>query len=253
MKLRPSIGLVVWAACAGALVGRAPRQIDWDLWWQRILGDAVLSGHGLPNRLGAETFTAPGAAWTPQEWLFSTLYALAHRAGADALFGFAVGAVAALALAVVARTVAVRGGGALAQCCALPAVTLAMFGGLAVRAQTVAWLPFALVVHALAKRKPWLAVPATVLWCNVHASGVLAPALVAVWCAGTTLDARRLDRTTLQRVARRARLRAGDAGDAARVQAAAVRDDARRRARSAPTSASGSARWPIRWCSSGSS
>src|SRR5581483_10176419 len=105
------------------------------------------------------------------------------RAHADVAFGLAIGAVAALALAVVARTVAVRGGGTIAQCTALPAVTLAMFGGLAVRAQTVAWLPFALVAHALAKRKPFWAVPATIAWCNVHASGVLAPALVRVWLA----------------------------------------------------------------------
>ncbi|HZO95171.1 MAG TPA: hypothetical protein VFB22_15605 [Candidatus Baltobacteraceae bacterium] len=186
--------LVVWAACAGALVGRAPRQIDWDLSWQRLLGEHVLHAHRLPSRIGAETFTAPNAPWTPQEWLFSTLYALAHRAHADVAFGLAIGAVAALALAVVARTVAVRGGGTIAQCTALPAVTLAMFGGLAVRAQTVAWLPFALVAHALAKRKPFWAVPATIAWCNVHASGVLAPALVGVWAAGRTLESRRFDR-----------------------------------------------------------
>lgn len=194
MTLRRAPALLVWAACAGALVGRAPRQIDWDLGWQRLLGERVLDGGGLPAHIGAETFTAPGAAWTPQEWLFSTAYALAHRANADSLFGFAIGAFAALALAVAARTVAVRGGGAVAQCSAMAAATLAMFGGLAVRAQTVAWLPFALVMHALAKRKPWWAVPATVAWCNVHASGVLAPALVGVWAAGRTLDVRRLDR-----------------------------------------------------------
>lgn len=192
-RLAASPALIVYAVCAGALVGFAPLQVHWDLGWQLPLGEAVLDGHGLLTRLGAETFTAAGAPWTAQEWLFSTAFAAAHRAGLDAAFMGAVGVVAALALAVLAWTTAERRGGSVAVCLATFAATVAMLGGLSVRAQVIAWLPFALVMHALARRRPWWAVPAVIVWCNVHASGVLGPALVGLYAAGRTLETRRLD------------------------------------------------------------
>ena len=56
--------------------------IDGDLYWQRQLGEFVLTHHAIPTALGSETFTAAGAPWTAQEWLLGTIVALAWRANA---------------------------------------------------------------------------------------------------------------------------------------------------------------------------
>ena len=46
-------------------------QVDGDLSWQRWLGGVERASHAIPRRLGAESFAAVGANWTPQEWAFS--------------------------------------------------------------------------------------------------------------------------------------------------------------------------------------
>jgi hypothetical protein len=42
-----------------------------DLAWQRWIGEAIIRSHRIPTALGDETFTAAGAPWVPQEWLFA--------------------------------------------------------------------------------------------------------------------------------------------------------------------------------------
>ncbi len=162
---------------------------DGDLGWQRWLGERIAATFSLPQRLGHETFTAAGAAWVPQEWLFSLLAycsAISGRPLAAAVcLACAVGA-----LALVARTAASDGAHpyAIAFVTALAGVALVQSFG--VRAQVLAWpllAAFLLLIRSDGRRA-YFAVGVVALWSNLHASVVLAPVLAGAICAGNCLD-----------------------------------------------------------------
>ncbi len=179
---------IVLAGLAGADVVGALNvpPSDGDLGWQHWLGVQIL-GSGLPHALGAESFTAAGAPWVPQEWLFSTLLALAVAHGMGWLFALAVGTCAILALGCVALRCARHGAHPAAVALVLIFVDVAMSQSFGVRVQVVGWAMLAafLLALELPGRLRWAAILIAVLWANFHASAMLAPVLAAAAAAGS--------------------------------------------------------------------
>lgn len=162
---------------------------DGDLYWQRWLGELVLQTHRLPAALGSETFTAAGAPWVPQEWLFSTIVAIAMAHGLFLVLAIAVSALPiAILWSIFARCREVAPPAAIGI--ALFFCGWAFMESFGVRAQVLGWALFAAFALFIERRDRWYyaAVPTTVLWANVHASVALAPAIVAMRLAAAALD-----------------------------------------------------------------
>jgi hypothetical protein len=182
------IALVLWGGLFLLLSPLRPLS-DGDLYWQRWLGELILRTGHLPAALGAETFSAPGAAWVPQEWLLSLIVALAMRANAyvPLTLLFALIPVAIL-MSIYARSreraspVAI--GAVLLMC------GIALQASFGVRAQVLGWGCFAAFLYFLQRKDAWYyaAIPVVVIWANVHASAALAPAFLAARIAGEMLD-----------------------------------------------------------------
>ena len=167
-------------------------QTDGDLAWQRWLGDQILRTGAIPNSLGLETFSAPGAPWVAHEWLFSIGAALGRSGlGWYAFAGFsAFCAIAALALA--AYRAQRFGASAPAVAIVTAAAGIALFDSFGVRVQVIAWPLVVLFLLCLESEGAamWLAPAVAAVWSNVHASAALAPVLAGVATVGALLDAR---------------------------------------------------------------
>ncbi len=167
-------------------------QVDGDVSWQRWLGTTILQNGAIPRTLGSETFSAAGAPWLPQEWLFSIGIALAHGNLGWAIFAGLAAACAVVALVLSAMRAVRRGASARAVAVCSAAAGIALFESFGVRAQVVAW-PFIVgFLFVLETDGPaaWLALLVAALWSNLHASAALAPALGILVTAGAWLDAR---------------------------------------------------------------
>jgi hypothetical protein len=167
-------------------------QTDGDLAWQRWLGAEILRRGAIPNALGAETFSAPGAPWVAHEWLFSIGAALGKSGFAwDVFAGFsAFCAIAALALA--AYRAQRFGASPAAVAVGTAAAGIALFDSFGVRVQVIAWPLVMLFLLLLESEGPvaWLALAVAAAWSNVHASAALAPVIAALATGGALLDAR---------------------------------------------------------------
>ncbi|MBD5657516.1 MAG: hypothetical protein IAI50_20400, partial [Candidatus Eremiobacteraeota bacterium] len=168
---------------------------DGDLAWQRWLGAIVLHTHAIPRALGNETFSASGAPWLPQEWLFSLAANAARDGWAWDVFAGAIALCAAGALGLAAYRAERLGASprAIAVCAALGGV--ALFESFGVRAQVVAWPLIALFLLLLDLEGPWAfaAIAVAAVWSNLHASAVLAPVIAALFAAGAVCQTRRFD------------------------------------------------------------
>lgn len=165
-------------------------QHDGDLGWQRWLGTRVVSTLSLPQTLGSETFTAAGAHWVPQEWLFSVLLYLSGPSGWTAFSAFCA-LCAAIALSIVAWRAVRAGAHPYATAIAVAFAGVALFESFGVRVQVWAWplLAAFLLLIETDGRVAYFAIGIVALWSNVHASVVLAPVLAGVICLGNMLDA----------------------------------------------------------------
>jgi hypothetical protein len=162
---------------------------DGDLWWQRWLGNVVLHTHHLPTSLGSETFTAAGAPWVPQEWVFSVLVALAMSHGAFFIVRFLVSAIPAAILVLIYLR---------SRDQAMPEAigVVLLFCGMAfkesfgIRAQVLGWGCLAAFLLTLERRDRWFyaTIPIVVIWANLHASVMIAPAIVIARILGSALD-----------------------------------------------------------------
>jgi hypothetical protein len=164
-------------------------QADGDLAWQRWLGNTILRTGAIPRTLGPETFSAPGAGWLPQEWLFSLGAALAHG-DLWPLFAGTIALCATVALFLSAKRAERRGASPLAIALGTGLVAMAMLESFGVRAQVAAW-PFVVGFLALIEIDgPWAyaAIAVAALWSNVHASAMLAPVLAGIWAIGSFAD-----------------------------------------------------------------
>jgi hypothetical protein len=180
--------LVLWGGLFFVL-GPLHSPGDGDLYWQRWLGELVLRTHHLPAALGNETFTAPGAMWVPQEWLFSVAAAFSANHGLSILFYFFVSLIPIAILATIylrARAVA----DAEATGVALLFAGAAMLESFGVRAQVLGWAALAVFLYFLEQRdrRQYLAIPTAIVWANLHASVAIAPMLVLARTIGVAAD-----------------------------------------------------------------
>ena len=142
------------------------------------LGHRILATHAVDLRLGAETFTAPGAH-TYEGWLGAVIVALAGAFTG----GVAVVGVAAFfgALAVALVRTRERGGGAIA-CIAVAALsTVAALGTVTSPTATLDWLLLSatlLLVERGGARGAYVCVALAIVWCNVSAQGLLVPGIL---------------------------------------------------------------------------
>ncbi|MGZ3517852.1 MAG: hypothetical protein ACXWNK_10400 [Vulcanimicrobiaceae bacterium] len=158
---------------------------DGDLYWQRWLGNVVLQTRHIPTALGRETFTSTGASWIPQEWLFSALVAAAMNHGLFLLFALFVSSIpAAILLSVYARTRNRASPEVAAIVLILCGIALAESFG--IRAQVLGWGCFAAFLLFLDRRDRWFyaAIPVVAIWANLHASVMIAPAIILARIAG---------------------------------------------------------------------
>lgn len=171
------------------MLGPLRRPGDGDLWWQRWLGDLILSRHAIPQTLGPETFTSQGVPWVPQEWMFSVWVAWTSAHHLFVVLALLVSLIpAGILVSVYVRSRERAGPVAIAVAMIFCAIALAASFG--VRAQVLGWGCFALFLLCLERRDAWfyLAVPVVALWANLHASAMLAPAFLAARLVGGTLD-----------------------------------------------------------------
>jgi hypothetical protein len=182
------LALVCWGGLY-LVLGTIHQPGDGDLYWQRWLGELILQTHRLPTALGGETFTATGAAWIPQEWLFSLAVALA----ANYHFFFVLKAAMAVLPLAILVSILLRSrdssspesvGVALLFC---GVALLASFG---VRAQVLGWAGLAAFMFFVERRDRWYyaAFPAAIIWANLHASVAIAPLIVLARIVATIAD-----------------------------------------------------------------
>ncbi len=162
---------------------------DGDLYWQRWLGELLLQTHRLPTTLGNETYTAAGAPWVPQEWLFSLAVALASNAHLFFLLSVAVSVIPlAILISIYCRSRANAGTEAIGIVLLLTGLTfLESFGA---RAQVLGWGALAFFMLFLERKDRWYyaAFPTAIVWANLHASVAIAPAIVLARIVATVAD-----------------------------------------------------------------
>lgn len=182
------IVIVLWGGLFLAL-GFIKLPGDGDLYWQRWLGEALLQTHQLPASLGYETFTAQGATWIPQEWLLSLALALAAHSGLSAALLFLVSLVpCGILLSIYFRA---RGtANPVAIGVVLVFVGIAMLESFGLRAQVLGWAAFAAFLFFLERDDAWqwATIPTVILWANLHASVMIAPAIVIARAIGRLGD-----------------------------------------------------------------
>jgi hypothetical protein len=193
--------LLPWI-CVVAVVGRLAAVAvafppgDGDRLWQRWLGERIMHEHAIPRALGPETFSAPGAAWTPQEWLFSTALALGADQGVPWLVPLACALVVGLALVMLVLRCQRRGLSGPMTSAAVMLCALATIQSFGVRVQVVSWAGLATVLWLLESEGPlaWGVLPVTIVWANLHASVFLAPAVTTLFALSALLRDRRWSR-----------------------------------------------------------
>lgn len=180
---------------------------DGDLAWQHWLGTYVLHAHQLPQHLGHETFTAPGARWIPQEWAFSVAVAWLSSTQHFAVLAVLTTVAAVGALLLTTYRSHRRGATTFATALCTACTGFAMLQAFGVRAQIFGWLFLAVVLLLLDIETDWmfLALPIIALWANIHASALIAPAFIGAWTLGTWIE----DRAWTPRVERNFVLTAG--------------------------------------------
>jgi hypothetical protein len=165
---------------------------DGDLAWQQVLGTYVLHAHQLPQHLGHETFTAPGAPWVPQEWAFSVAVAWFTAHGRFSILAILTVLAAAISLGLVAYRAHHRGASTAATALVTALTGFAMLEGFGVRAQIFGWLFLSIVLLLLDLENDWMyaGLLAVALWANLHASVLIAPVLIGAWAVGTWIEDR---------------------------------------------------------------
>jgi hypothetical protein len=162
---------------------------DGDLWWQHWLGNVILDTHRLPSSLGSETFTAAGAHWVPQEWIFSVLVAFSMTHGIFWALQLLVALIpTVIFLSIYERARRSAAPEAIAMILVLSGNALAESFG--IRAQVAGWGCMAIFLMALERRDKWsyAAIPIAAMWANLHASAMVAPAIVLARLTGTAID-----------------------------------------------------------------
>jgi len=201
-----NVFVVVVLAFAGAIVALSARgEIQSDSWYALVSGRLV--GRSWVPHTDTLTVLSQGREWVDQQWLSHlALYGL-WSAGGWPLALLALDAMFLTAFTLAAAAARSRGATALATAMvAVPCLLLGL-GNIVFRAQTPAYVLFALVLLLVLEderrpsRRVFFCLPLLALWANVHGSVLLGAGLVAL--RGAALLAT-TDREALRRSAPRA-------------------------------------------------
>jgi hypothetical protein len=191
--------LCVVAFCwfAAVLLILGPRLLAQDGWLTLVSGREV--AQGIPHE-DALTVVTRGREWVDQQWLGQlAFYGAARLGGIGAIFVFHVCALLAAVSAAMAAARR-RGGSLRTVALVVVAMLLAAPPSWDIRAQSLAYVLFVLVLallveHRDSPRAPVLLVlPLLALWTNVHGSVLLGVALAIVWAGLVLLRPRRFTR-----------------------------------------------------------
>jgi hypothetical protein len=166
---------------------------DGDIAWQQWLGLRILQTGHIPLTLGPEAFTAPGAPWVPQEWALSVLVALTVGTPRFVLLVALTTLAGAATLVLSAWSARRLGASTICTAICVFCVAFSMVESYGIRAQVFAWAmlaAFMFVLRTSEGRGRWWMVPIVVVWANLHASALLAPALLALWTLGIAIQER---------------------------------------------------------------
>ena len=176
----------VWALIAIAIPaagGLAIKMSTVDLAYHLRLGDQIL--HGRFPRVDSFTFSAAGLPWIDQQWGAQALMNLAYRPDAWNSLLLMKAALIAVTFVFVYRACRTAGASARAAAGLTVAGYLVSAQNLGMRPQLFAAPLFAAVLCISAGRREhparqWAIPLLVVIWCNVHGSFVLGPALVGL-------------------------------------------------------------------------
>jgi hypothetical protein len=176
----------VWTLIAiaiPAIGGLAIKMSTVDLAYHLRLGDQIL--HGTLPRIDSFTFSAPGLPWTDQQWGAQALMTLAHRLDGWNSLLLMKSALIAVTFVFVFRACRSAGASVRAAAGLTVAGYLVSAQNLGMRPQLFAAPLFAAVLWISAGRREhsarqWAIPVLVVIWCNVHGSFVLGPALVGL-------------------------------------------------------------------------
>jgi hypothetical protein len=191
--MKVAVAVVLIFAARFALAAWFDPGRDGDLPWQHWLGMQILQSHHIPLALGSEAFAAPGAPWVPQEWALSLLVALTLNTPRFILLVMLTATAGAATLLLTAWSARRLGASTAATALCVLCVAFSMVESYGIRAQVFAWAMLAALMFLLRTAhgpSRWWMVAVTALWANLHASALLAPALLALWTIGIALEER---------------------------------------------------------------
>jgi hypothetical protein len=174
----------------GLFVLAARPVVDPDLWWHLKTGQLILQNRAVFHA-DPFSFTRAGAPWLNHEWLSDVLMFVLYRAAgwAGLIVTFAAIITATFLLAFYRCAGRRYLAGLLTLWAAIASIPL-----WDVRPQILSFFlaSLLLVLHDRSIRRPnllWWAVPLMLLWANLHAGFALGVVLLAIFLAGTSLDA----------------------------------------------------------------
>jgi hypothetical protein len=189
------LGLVLWATL---LFCNRPVQ-DPDTFWHLAVGREMWqTGHLV--RTETFSFTAPGAPWVDEEWLFHTLAYPLWRFGGDTLLQLITAVCGALAAGLAYRSVRLLGGNAAAFALWFLPLIGVYSERFRFRPEIASMVFMAVLLEILLRwrrapegwrsRLPWL-LPLFWLWIQLHGAWAYGMALLCVFLAGSLLQAGR--------------------------------------------------------------
>jgi hypothetical protein len=179
---------------------------DPDTFWHLAVGREMWQTGELV-RTETFSYTAPGAPWVDEEWLFHALAYPLWKVGGDTLLQLITAACGALAAGLAYRSVRLAGGHAAAYALWFLPLIGVYSERFRFRPEIVSMVFMAVLLEILLRwrtapegwrsRLPWL-LPLFWLWIQLHAAWAYGMALLAVFLAGSLLQAGREGRLSRQ-------------------------------------------------------
>ncbi|MGH7327660.1 MAG: hypothetical protein ACREJX_04860, partial [Polyangiaceae bacterium] len=172
-----------------------------DVWWHLRAGDLLRATHHLTTT-DSFSFTRSGAYWPNQAWLMQLQVSFAHAIGGDALVLFVNTLFIAAGYALVFVPL-IRRHGARAAAAAMFAGMMIAAENWAVRPQAFSFFAFGALVSSIERHREgharalYFAPVLFLVWANAHAGFVFGLLLLAIYFGGTSIEAKRMDRTLL--------------------------------------------------------
>lgn len=179
-------GLTIFIVLAAVAGNKALK--DGDTLWHIKMGQVMLERGELLTR-DIFSHTAYGQPWHAHEWLsevvMAILYDISGLPGVTIVY-FAIFSLAVTLIFKIAGRLAGEGPSSVAVALALPC----MYIHLLARPHVFTWLGASLTLYLLERdgRWPWLLIPITAVWANLHAGVLFGLTLQAVFIAGKLFD-----------------------------------------------------------------